>query len=425
MKIRNFRWWIAGLLLAVSILNYIDRQTLSILIPTIQVDLRLTDAQYGNVVSFFLVAYTIAYLVSGRVVDAIGTRASMVLFIGWWSVANMLTGFARSAFSLGAFRFLLGLGEAGGYTASPKVVGQWFPAKDRGVAVGLYSVGGAIGSTIAPVLVVFLAERFGWRGAFVGTGALGLVIVGIWLALYRPPEKHPWLTDGERELITAGEPVAAAESLHLSETARWRNIFTTPAVWVLMLARLLTDPVWYYFQFWMPKYLHTVRGFEQRELASMWMIFLAGDIGFVASGFVSGWLIRRGAVARVARLRTMMGCAVLVPLAALIPLSSGNTGVFALAMVAVLAHAAWLASISTYVVDLVPKPILGTAFGFIAAGSAVGGILMNQAVTWAIAHLSYDYCFYAMVALHPVAFLLLWRFAQKPWTLAINQTSPA
>jgi ACS family hexuronate transporter-like MFS transporter len=424
IKIRNFRWWIAGLLLLASILNYIDRQALSILIPTIQKDLALSDEQYGNVVSLFLVAYTIAYLVSGRIVDAIGPRASLALFVGWWSVANMLTGFAKSAFSLGIFRFLLGLGEAGGYTASPKIVSQWFPAKDRGIAVGLYSVGGALGATIAPVLVIFLAARFGWQGAFFATGALGLVFVVIWLLVYRQPQDHPWLTTEERALITAGEPSGAEAEPVISEGARWKSILTSPAVWALMFARLLTDPVWYFFQFWMPKYLHTVRGFEQRDLADMWMIFLAADIGFIGSGFVSGWLIRGGAEARAARLRTMLGCAVLVPMAALIPLSAGNFGVFGFAMIVVLAHTAWLASISTYVVDLVPKSILGTAFGFIAAGSAVGGILMNKSVTWLIAHLSYDYCFYAMIVLHPLAFLLLWRFARQPWGLAKVQPSP-
>lgn len=426
MKIRGFRWWIAVLLLLASILNYIDRQTLSILAPTIQADLQLSDAQYGNVVSAFLVAYTIAYLVSGRIVDALGTKASLALFVGWWSIANMLTGLAKSPFSLGAFRFLLGLGEAGGYTASPKVVSQWFPAKDRGLAVGLYSVGGALGATIAPVLVLFLAERYGWRGAFVVTGLLGLVFVAVWLLLFRRPEEHPWVTDEERTLVCgvgpdlragrSGADVDAAELVApLTETQRWKTIFTTRAVWALMLARLLTDPVWYFFQFWMPKYLHTARGFEQRELAHMWLIYLAADIGFIGSGLVSGYLIRRGREARDARLRTMLGCAILVPLAPLIALSSGTTGVFAISMIVVLAHTAWLASISTYVVDLVPKPILGTAFGFIAAGSAVGGILMNNAVAWTIARFSYDYCFYAMIALHPLAFLLLWRFARRPW----------
>src|SRR5688500_11728727 len=238
MKVPHFRWWIAALLLLASILNYIDRQALSILAPTIQADLALSDAQYGRDVSVFLLAYTIAYLVSGRSVDALGPRVSLALFVGWWSVANMLTGFAKSAFSLGAFRFLLGLGEAGGYTASPKVVSLWFPAKDRGIAVGLYSVGGALGATIAPLLILFLADRYGWRGAFIATGALGLLFVVVWLALYRAPESHPWLTAAERALIPAADGEAARQPTApvLKEVARWKLILTTPAVWALMFA---------------------------------------------------------------------------------------------------------------------------------------------------------------------------------------------
>ena len=170
-KIPHLRWWIAGMLFLASVLNYLDRQTLSILAPTIQKELTLSNTDYAFVVNLFLVAYTTATLLSGWVVDRLGVRVSLALFVGWWSIANMLTGLAKSPFSLGAFRFLLGLGEAGGYTASPKVVSQWFPPKDRGIAVGLYSVGGAIGATIAPVLVLTLAEHFGWRGAFIGQHA--------------------------------------------------------------------------------------------------------------------------------------------------------------------------------------------------------------------------------------------------------------
>jgi ACS family hexuronate transporter-like MFS transporter len=419
--IPHLRWWIAGLLFLASVLNYIDRQTFSLLAPTIQADLKLNDAQYADIVSIFLAAYAVAYLLTGRVVDALGTRASLALFVGWWSVANACTGFARSAFSLGTCRFFLGLGEAGGYTASPKVVAEWFPAKDRGVAVGLYSLGGAVGATIAPILVITLAARYGWRSAFVATGLLGLVFVALWLAFYRRPEDHPRLSAEERQLILADRaPALAVDSAPVpqSERARWTAIFASSTVWALMGARLLTDPVWYFFQFWMPKYLHSARGFTQAELTGMWVIFLAADIGFLGSGFISGAWIRRGMAAPAARLRLMAVCAALVPCAALIAWLPSTGAVLAVAMLVVFAHTAWLASISTYVVDLVPAPVLGTAFGFIAAGSAIGGIVMNQAVAWTVARHGYDRCFYAMVVLHPLAFALLWKFARRPWRAA-------
>ena len=413
MKIPHLRWWIAGLLFLASILNYIDRQTLSILAPTIQADLKLSDQQYGTIVSFFLAAYTVAYLLSGRVVDALGARLSLALFIGWWSLSNALTGLARGALSLGAFRFCLGLGEAGGYTASPKVVGEWFPAKDRGIAVGIYSMGGAVGATLAPILVITIASHYTWRGAFVATGVLGLIFVALWLIFYRSPEKHPWLTDGERTLILAGRETEKDDGPRLSEKALWKTILTSRAAWALMGARMLTDPLWYFYLFWLPKYLHTVRGLDQLELAGMWKIFVAADVGFLLSGFVAGWFIKAGTDARAARRRVMLACACLTPVSLLVPGVSGTGGVFALAMIVALAHTAWLTSISSYIVDLVPKAILGTGFGFIAAGSALGGIFMNQAVGWMIAHFSYAPCFYVMAVVHPLAFWLVWRFTRR------------
>jgi ACS family hexuronate transporter-like MFS transporter len=417
MKIPHFRWWIAGLLFVLSVINYIDRQTLSILAPTIQADLQLSDQGYGNIVSLFLVAYTISYLVSGRVIDAVGSRLGLALFAGGWSLAQMATGFAQSVGAFGFCRFALGLGEAGGFTASPKVVGEWFPPKDRGLAVGIYGAGGSVGATLAPLLVIGLATRYGWRSAFVATGLLGLLFAVIWFLIFRTPARHGALEDSERELILRSVP-AEPETVALSEKARWSIILQSPAVWALMGARLLTDPVWYFFQFWLPKYLHSNRGFSQEELASMWLIFLAADVGFVVSGILAGALIKRGWAARPARLRVMLGCAVIVPIAPLAAFATTRTALFAVAMIVVLAHTGWLASISTYVVDLVPKPILGTAFGFIAAGSAIGGILMNQAVVWAIANWSYDACFYAMIVLHPVAYVLLRRLAVRDWTLS-------
>jgi ACS family hexuronate transporter-like MFS transporter len=411
------RWWVAGLLLLASILNYLDRNTVAVLAPTIQKDLGVSDEAYAHVMSLFMMAYTIAYLLSGWVVDVLGPRLSLGLFVGWWSVSNSLTGLARGAGSLGAFRFMLGLGEAGCYTAAPKVVSEWFPARDRGIAVGLYSVGGALGAVIAPVLVVSISSHFGWRGVFAVTPLFGLVFVGLWLWLYRKPEEHPWLGASERELILRerkpDEPVR--EKLHWRE--RWGDILRSPAVWALMLARLLTDPVWYFLNFWFPKYLHTERHLEQVQLAHIWVVYLAADIGFLAAGFVSGWLVRQGTESLASRRHVLLAAACLVPLAPLVALSSSVGGAFVFAAVIALAHTAWLASLSTYIVDLVPKRILATAFGFIAAGSAAGGILMNEAVGWMVTHHSYRPCFYAMAVLHPMAFVLVWRFARNSWTV--------
>lgn len=414
-KIPHFRWWIAGLLLMASVLNYLDRNTVSILAPSIQKDLGISDQEYAHVMSFFMVAYTIAYLCSGWVVDVLGPRISLSLFVGWWTISNGLTGLARGVGSLGAFRFMLGLGEAGGYTASPKVVAEWFPARDRGIAVGLYSVGGALGAVIAPLLIVSLANNFGWRGVFAITPLFGLTFVGLWLWLYRKPEEHKWLTEEERTLILTERKQDDGPTEKIHWRARWGEIFSNPAVWALMMARLLTDPVWYFLNFWLPKYMNAERHLAQGELSRIWVVYLAADVGFLASGFISGWFVKRGCESMASRRRVLLGAACMVPLAPMITLSPTIGGSFAFAAVIALAHTAWLASISTYIVDMVPKRILATAFGFIAAGSAAGGIMMNEAVGWVVTHYSYRPIFFAMVVLHPLAFLLVWIFARKPW----------
>lgn len=414
-KIPKLRWWIAGLLLLASVLNYLDRNTVAILAPTIQKDLNISDSEYAHVMSLFMIAYTIAYLLSGWVVDVIGPRLSLSLFVGWWSISNSLTGLARSVFGLGIFRFMLGLGEAGCYTAAPKVVSEWFPARDRGVAVGLYSVGGALGAVIAPALVVYISSHFGWRGVFAVTPMFGLSFVALWLWFYRKPEDHRWLEDSERTLILTErkQEDGSGEKVHWRE--RWGCVLGSPCVWALMLARLLTDPVWYFLNFWLPKYMHTERHLEQAQLARIWIVYLAADVGFLAAGFISGWLMRRGIASMPARRRVLLVTACLVPLAPMVSLANSIGGSFAFAAVIALAHTAWLASISTYIVDLVPKRILATAFGFIAAGSAAGGIMMNEIVGWLVTHYSYRPCFYAMTVLHPTAYLLIWLFARRPW----------
>ena len=412
MKIRHLRWWLAGLLLVISIKNYADRQMLPILAPSLQADLHIDDAQYAGILNLFLIAYTASYLISGRLVDAVGSRVGLALFLGVWSIAGALTGLARSAASVGWLRFVFGLGEAGGYTASPKVVSEWFPKGERGVAISLYSMGGAIGATIAPVAAVTLARWVGWREAMIIGGLAGLLILVPWLLLFRNPRRHPWLTDSERDLIgAAGEPPPASS---LSEKARWAAVLGSPAVWALMVGRALTDPVWYFFQFWMPKYLNSDRGISQAGLAIMWVIFLAADFGFLGGGWISDSLVRRGRTPPGSRLAVMLAAAVVMPIACLIPTASSLAAVLALSMVLVLAHTAWLTNHNALVMDILPASIFGTAYGLISAGSAVGGILMNKLVVWTTARYSYGPCFYAMVLLHPLAFLIIWRRARQP-----------
>lgn len=423
MKIRNLRWWIAGLLFLASILNYIDRQTLSILAPTIQKELKMDDNAYATVLNFFLVAYTLSYLFSGRLADKWGTRRGMGTFVTWWSISNMLTAFASSAGALGAFRFSLGLGEAGNYTAAPKAVSEWFPAKERGTAIGVYTLGATIGATVAPIFVTVIAARYGWREAFVITGALGLLWVGPWLWLYRKPAQHPFITEEERSLLTSEEPDQSEES---GEIWGWGKLLQTREVWVLMLGRLMTDPVWYFYQFWFAKYLFTERKVPQEALAITWVVFLAADIGSLAGGRFSGQFIRRGRAPVTGRLLTMLGCAALIPCSLFVPLVGSLNLVLVLGMVMVFAHMSWLTNLSALVVDLVPRRTLASVFGLVAAGSSLGGLLMNKVVSALVTDYSYGHWFVIMAFLHPVAWIILWfGIGRKPTTVPAGVTGPA
>jgi ACS family hexuronate transporter-like MFS transporter len=394
------RWWIAAMLFGASVLNYLDRQTLSLLAPTIQCELKMDDAAYARVVNAFLIAYTFGYLISGRLTDWLGVRWALFAFVVWWSTANLLTAFALSAAGLMACRSLLGLGEAGNWTAAPKAVAEWFPASERGLAIGLYSLGATVGATIAPPVVVFLAGRYRWQSAFLVTGALGLAWLLPWLWLYREPRRHPRLAEVERALVPPTEARDAG-------AIPWVVVLRRPELWLLMLARMMTDPVWYFYQFWYAKYLHAERALRQDELGITWVVFLAADLGTVTGGWASGRLIRRGGDPAPSRLWVMLAAACIAPLSPLVALAPTTGGSLALAMMIVFVHLVWLINVSALVVDLTPKAAVATVFGVIAAGSTAGGIAMNSAVAQLVAKSSYRAAFVVMSLAHPLAWLLL------------------
>jgi ACS family hexuronate transporter-like MFS transporter len=389
----RLRWWILALLFFSTVLNYVDRQTLSMLAPTIQRDLHFSDEAYSVIVQGFLFAYTLAYLVAGRVTDRLGTRWSMALFLCWWSIANFMTGFARSVRQLGFFRFLLGLGEAGNYTAAPKAVGEWFGPRQTGLAIGIYTAGAMIGATIAPPLIAGLHGSLGWRAVFFVTGGAGLIWLVPWLASYRE-----------------GPLAGNSHEIGATEVGMWRAVLTDRRAWLLMFARLVSDPVWYFYLFWFPKYLMDARAQTLAQVGRVaWVVYLAADIGSVAGGYFSGALIRRGRGVINARLLAMTIAALTAPIGCLIAAGVPIPAVLALAAVVSFAHLTWQVTMGALIVDLFPKKNLGTAFGFIAAGSGLGGMLSTGAIGWLVTHLSYRPVFIAMAALHPLALLLALR----------------
>lgn len=454
-RIPHFRWCIITLVFLAAVLNYVDRQTLSTLAPSIQHDLGMNDRDYANVVNLFLVAYTIAYLISGRIVDLLGTRVGTIVFVAWWSVSNMLTAAAQGVASLGVYRGLLGLGEAGIWPAASKVVSEWFPARERALAIGLYTMGATVGATVAPYVVIRLAQyRYeeklpwlahtlgngtGWRVAFILTGAAGLLWLIPWTALYRLPAQSSRVTAEELSLIEQAQAEEARKvaeeraSADVEPPWTWRKIFSTKIVWMLILGRLITDPVWYFYQFWFPKYLHAERGLNQEQIKITWIIYAAAGAGSLVGGWLSGVLVKRGSVPARSRLWVMLGCACLLPVSPLISMVTGLPLALTFAIVAVFASLAWLINLSSLVVDLVPKNSLGTVFSVVGTGSTLGGLMMNTIVAamvtgaakpvgfldctittvlspilQAVEGRGYQQWFLIMAFLHPFAWLMLW-----------------
>jgi ACS family hexuronate transporter-like MFS transporter len=314
----------------------------------------------------------------------------------------VLTAFARSASSLGAFRLLLGLGEAGNWTASPKTVAEWFPARERGLAIGIYSAGTPLGMTLAPICVISLQQAFGWQSAFVLTGLLGLVWLVPWWLLSRRGE-----TDSPPAVQVAAAPAWT-----------WQQAFARWEVWCLLFGRMLSDPVWFFYQNWYPKYLVSARGLSQAQVKITWVMFLAAGLGSLLGGWFAGRLIRRGGGVERSRLFTMLGCVVVMPLSLLVARVPTMEASLALASLIVFAHLAWLVNISALVVDVVPGASLGKVFGLVAAGSSAGAVVMNGLVANLLKQGSYSQWFVIAAFLHIAAWVCLAPLLQRRKTLA-------
>lgn len=392
----HIRWTIAGLLFLSVVINYIDRQCLSVLAPVIKKELGLSATGYANVLNAFQFAYTVMYVGSGYLVDRWGSRVSLTVFMGWWSVANALHAFANSALSLGVFRFLLGLGEPGNFMAGFRVISECYEKQHRAFVNGLLNAGSSIGAMIAPILVTMLYERFQWRGAFLVCGLLGLVWIIPWWIYYRP-------------LLPVPETAQAAD-----EPPVWRRYFAFQQSWGLLLSRFLSDPVWWFYLFWLPTYLVEARGFTLKEMALVtWMPYLAADLGAMFGGWLSGALIARGWDTLRARRMVMWPAAAVMPLSLLVP-NAPSAACIALICVVTFAHMAWKTNLSTVTNDLYPTHVVGRVSGWFAFGNGLGGMLFTKITGIVVETSGYFWVFAMMAVLHPLAYLLFRSLVRRP-----------
>lgn len=402
----RLRWLIAVMLLLASVMNYVDRQALSILAATIQKELNISTMGYAYVGQAFLTAYTLAYLLSGRIVDRFGPRVAQTLFIVWWSIANMLTGFATGLLSLIFFRSMLGLGEPGNYTAAAKSVAQWFPAREKGVAVGMYTMGGTLGAALAAPLIAFLTIRYGWRASFFATGILGLIVAALWFIIYRRPSEHPWLGAKERQYLA--EQGVLEEKKGGQAAIRFRELLKLKAAWLVMLVRMITDPLWYFYLLWFAKYMQDERGFTLADVGStLWIVFVTADIGCLLGGWLPGYFIRRGNSPIHARLKVMGGAATVLAFSAVVPWVPGRIFPLLLASLFTCAALAWITNCVTLPIDVFPASAVGSVQGLIGTGGSLGGAISTGIIGYLVTHFSYTPVFTMMSFLHPLAFLMI------------------
>jgi MFS transporter, ACS family, aldohexuronate transporter len=292
------RWWIGGILFASTVINYIDRQTLSILAPFLKQDYHWTNADYANIAISFRIAYSIGQTICGRLMDRVGTRRGLTISVVWYSIVSLLTSLANGLSSFTVFRFLLGAGESANWPGASKAVSEWFPKRERGLATALYDSGSSIGGAVAPFLILPLYFRWGWRVAFVVPGLLGFLWLFAWRRMYYRPQEHPRISYAERQMIL--DDIGELEDTGKTRL-RWRDLLKLPQTWGIIVSKSFTDPVWFFVTDWFPIYL-VAKGISLKSgLIAVWVPFLAADLGNFFGGAASGYLIRRGWSLGVAR----------------------------------------------------------------------------------------------------------------------------
>jgi len=392
----------------------IDRQALSILAPTLRDEFGLSNRGYANIVNAFLVSYTIMYTVGGVLVDRIGERLGMAGCILWWSIAAMLHSLARGAFSLGLFRFLLGIGEPVNYPAALRATTSWFSRAERGLPIAIYSSGSSVGSLIATPLVAWIALQYGWRFAFFATGSLGLIWLAVWLLIYRLPGRdfnrvEP--RDGISQTDAQSGLADPATPQRFTELLKDRNVLG------ILLARFMTDPVWLFFLYWTPEYLKREWGFSLKDTGLYgWIPFVFGGAGGVLGGMASDRLIRSGLSPAAARRRLLYFAAALAPVG-MVTGFVGSPGI-SIAVIALMAFICyvWFINTAALVSDVFSEKVIGTIQGLMGTTGSIGGILFTWLTGFLLDTLSsYKFVFVIAGSGHVLGSLALWSLMRdKP-----------
>ncbi len=414
-KLRGLRWWIISLIFLATLINYIDRLTISVLAPVITRDLGLSNTEFGGIITWFLLAYTISQSLSGKLYDRVGTKRGFVVSVVVWSIAAMAHAFARGLASLSALRFILGLGEAGNWPGAAKTVAEWFPIRERAFGMAIFNSGAAIGSVVAPPLIVWLSLTYGWQTTFLVTGALGFGWLVLWLVFYETPDRHKWLGEDERRLIREGQQVEGAGAALATEPAvplKWRELLRYRQVWAIVLARFLTDPIWWLYISWLPKYLADARGFSLVKIGLFaWVPYVAADAGSLSGGWLSGHLISRGWSVDRARKFVILIAALLMPAGIFAAFADDAMVALALIGVVLFGFQVWINNVQTLPSDFFSDKAVASVAGLGGTGAGIGSMIFIFSTGWIVDHFSYVPVLVVAGLLAPLGTLVLFALS--------------
>jgi ACS family hexuronate transporter-like MFS transporter len=372
----RYRWVICALLFFATTINYVDRQVLGILATdeSFKHTIGWNDAQYGFIQTAFQAAYAVGLLLVGSLMDRFGTRKGFSFAVGFWSLAAMAHALARSIFGFGVARFALGLGEAGNFPAAIKTVAEWFPKKERALATGIFNSGSNVGAIVGPLAVPFIAVRYGWQWAFIITGMLGFVWLIFWLAIYRRPEEHPKLSRAELAHIQS-DPAEPTTRI------KWSRLFPHRQTWAFAVGKFMTDPIWWVYLFWLPKFLNSNYGLNITQIGlPLVVIYVAADFGSIGGGWLSSSLIKRGWSVNKSRKTAMLVCAIAVVPIIFAAHASSLWAAVAFVSLAASAHQGWSANMFTMASDMFPRRAVGSVVGIGGMAGSIGGMLIQSTV---------------------------------------------
>ena len=397
------RWRIAILVSAAIAISYLDRQTLPVAIKAISRDIPLTNVQFSNLQSAFLLAYAFMYAGGGKLSDALGTRSGFTVIMIFWSLACASHGLALTFAMLAVSRFLLGMGEGGGFPTATRAVAEWFSVKERATAMGIINGGTAVGAVVAPPLIALILLYANWRWIFFFTGALGLLWTMWWRKSYFPPTEHPQLTAEERDKL----PPAVAPSISGTKI-RWIELLRIRETWGVVIAKSLSDSAWYFYLFWLPKYLYDARGFDIKAVGAVaWIPNAAAGVGCLLGGWFSSYLVRRELSVNVARKVALGLSAAVMPLILLVT-RAPIAWAIAIFSLAYFGQQSWSTLVMVLPTDLFPSRVVGAVAGLVGFGGAIGGIAFNELAGYLLDHgFGYASVFKIAATFHVIAFLVI------------------